>query len=137
MRKSHLHAIIVVVMALILIAGAAHRAEAQPVPNTCCSFSIAASLTIPAACFPITVTTSWGGAVQNDVKPGSGPLVVYPIAGCPPVPATFDWASLDGGVTTFGFGLSGPILLPCGTCVRLRITRDTVTNCIEIHIVRC
>lgn len=134
--KRRLHISLLAMLFVLALAFAASTQEARAqAPNSCCTFKISASCVHPAGCFPFTVTTSWGGAIQNDVVTGCG-VAVYPIATCPPAPATFDWVSIDGGITRFGVGGSGNILLPCGTCLKIIVTTDAA-GCYHIHLTRC
>lgn len=127
---------------LLLAASAALPLSAQtsmPVPNTCCTFNVIVSNTVPSACLPVSVTTSWGGVVQTNVRTVTGtPPTTYSINSCPPVPATLDWVSLDGGTTriTAFNTLSDPIFLSsCGACVRVVVIYDG--DCIFIRISAC
>ncbi|MDB5033331.1 MAG: hypothetical protein JWQ98_572 [Chlorobi bacterium] len=143
MNRSTFHRVMIafmMIIALVMIAGAG-SANAQ-IANQCCTFRIIVSNAIPNACMPMSVTTSWGSgaAVQTDVvavKGNGNPAIqISSTITCPPAPV-FDWVSLDGGITTFtGPGLSGAIILPCGTCVKLATSQD-VNGCIEIRVVPC
>jgi len=125
-----------VALFLLTMLGGASWAHAQGEPNACCGFSMIAGIAIPAPCFPITVTTSWAGVTQADVITTGSTLTPVFFPNCPPAPTPFDWASLDGGVTTFGLGKSPPLTLPCGFCVRVNVTKDA-GGCIRIHIAPC
>ena len=126
---------------LMMFLAAGMLASAQtsmPVPNTCCVFSVVVSNTVPSACLPVSITTSWAGSIQTNTRTVTGiPPTIYSINSCPPVPSTLDWVSLDGGTTkiTVFNTLSAPFFLPCGTCVQTVVTYDG--DCIFIRISIC
>ncbi len=129
-------------LCILLLAGSAalplSAQTSMPVPNSCCTFSVVVSNTVPSVCLPVSITTSWGGVVQTNIRTVTGiPPTVYSINACPPVPPTLDWVSLDGGITriTVFNALSDPFFLPCGTCVQTVVIYDG--DCIFIRISIC
>ena len=130
-RRALLGAFVAIILALV-VAGP-ERASAQSVPNACCSFIITYSNLLPANCLPIPVKSSWGGVVRTDGVTANGDNF-FNFANCPPAPNTFDWVSLDGGVTKVSFTGSGSFTLPCGTTVNFDVSRDMPSGCIHIRI---
>jgi hypothetical protein len=86
------------------------------------------------ACFPVKLTTRWTGILQTDVVPGNG-VFTYNINPCPPVPAQFGWASLDGGVTTAWWNFPANFKVN-GCCFTLRIATDAA-GCIIVYMRPC
>lgn len=134
MRRIHLRALILGLLAIALIVLSADRAAAQTGPNACCLYRVSVG-GIPANCFPFSIKSSWSGNVQSDNVTGNGPPVnVFNILNCPPIPV-FNWISFDGGVTLIGVGLT-ETTLPCGACIAVNVAYDG-NNCIKVNIVPC
>jgi hypothetical protein len=134
-KRSFLGALAMIAMLAVITVASPGRALAQSVPNNCCGFIITVSHLIPAACLPISVKSSWGGVTRTDLATvnGDNPITFVP---CPPIPATFDWVSLDGGVTKVPFGGSATVTLPppCGLTLTYDVSADAPGGCIHIRI---
>lgn len=128
---------ICVVLGAVLMCAASGTAHAQA--NACCGFSVIANQTIPAGCFNINVTTSWGagGATQTDVVTTNG-TTGFNIIGCNPAAPTtpFNWVSLDGGNTKILYNTPTTFILPCNTCVNVIVDTDP-NGCIRIRLTIC
>lgn len=131
--KTWLMAAGIMLAGLLFMAAPAH---AQGTANNCCTFKIGYTSNIDADCLPITVTTSWGGVTQNDATVAPGPTT-YNISGtCPPVPATFDWFSLDGGTTQIPFNTNTTLNISNGNCQQclLVLSHYDAAGCIHINL---
>lgn len=126
-------AIAFVVLGLAIVASSA-RAQV-PVANACCTFTVDVA-GFPAVCFPVTLTTRWTGGLQNNVIGGNG-VFVLPItfAPCPPPPAQFAWASLNGGLTQAWWNFPANFNVN-GCCFTVRIGRNAA-NCIVVYLRPC
>jgi len=82
-RHTILSMLVVMAASCLAVTSGARRALAQN-PD-CCDFIVNAT-NVPAACFPIDITTDWGGLAQTDVITAPG-FRTFPITiGCPPAP---------------------------------------------------
>lgn len=108
-------------------------AAQQPLPNPCCTFTVDVAGFNP-ACFPVKLLTRWSGQAQTDVIGGNG-VFVLPIIPCPPVPAQFFYASLDGGITQAWFNAPAKTVVN-GCCFITRIGFDA-TGCIIVYLRPC
>lgn len=91
--------------ALALMIGMAVAGTGTAAAQNCCAFTVEVKF-VPAACFKIPVTTSWGGILTTHTFSANAmyPNLPYLSTGsCPPAPP-FNWVSLDGGMTKVVLG---------------------------------
>ncbi len=127
-------ALFALVVATLAVIGQTARAQA-PIPNACCTFTVDVA-GIAATCFPLKLTTRWTGGIQSDPIAGNG-VFVLPItfAPCPPPPAQFGWASLNGGATMAWWNFPMNFLVN-GCCITARIGTDAA-GCIIVYLRPC
>lgn len=121
---------------LAMLAIFSRQAVAQaPIPNACCTYTVDVA-GFAATCFPVKLTTRWSGTLESVAIFGNG-VTVQNITGvpCPPPPALFAWASLDGGATQawFNFPMNFKVN---GCCFTLRIGVDAA-GCIIVYMRPC
>lgn len=122
-------ALVVAVLAVF-----SRQAIAQvPIPNACCTYTVDVA-GFKTACFPVKLQTRWTGLLQTDVIPGNG-VFVFNLIPCPPVPAQFAWASLDGGITLAWFNFPAKTVVN-GCCFVTRIGVDAA-GCIIVYLRPC
>lgn len=136
MRRTFLAALVAAFVALVAMVVTSERAAAQvPIANACCNFTVDVAGFKP-GCFPVQLTTRWTGWIQTDVIAGNGvfvlPINVIP---CPPAPAQFGWASLDGGLTLAWFNFPATTIVN-GCCFTTRIGVDAA-GCIIVYLRPC
>jgi len=106
---------IIVALAATFTAGAS-RAYAQN-PN-CCDYIVNTSL-VPASCFPLAVTTTWGPGVHTEIVTTPGFQTFHNPFPCPPAPPFL-------GVTVTSAN---------GCC--LAWTTNFCNGCLTIDVVSC
>ena len=121
--------------AIMLMIAAPQRASAQQNPN-CCSYSVEITGVKP-ECFPFRIKTQWvAGPTYTDI-------ITYPANGtywnvipgpCPPAP-TFQWASLDLGVTQVHLGETKQFVIG-GCCYKATVTLNA-NLCILVKVTPC
>lgn len=136
MYRSIIKGALALAIVLLAVVAISERATAQvPIPNACCTFTVDVA-GFAATCFPVKLTTRWTGGIQSNAIGGNG-VFVLPItfAPCPPVPAQFAWASLNGGVTKAWFNFPANFVVN-GCCFTLRIATDA-SGCIIVYMRPC
>ncbi|HVZ38426.1 MAG TPA: hypothetical protein VHI13_04060 [Candidatus Kapabacteria bacterium] len=124
------------IMSMVAFAAFTGTAMAQvPIPNACCSFTVNAA-GLPVGCTPFKLQTHWATGTQNNSIPGNGVFTIpITFAPCPPPPATFSWASLDGGITKAWFNFPATFHLG-NCCYTVRIGTDA-NGCIVVFVRGC
>jgi hypothetical protein len=134
-RRTLLSMIAACVLAVVMLCGAG-TARAQC--STPCTFHMVVCNFVPAACFPMPITTQWnmGGTVINQTDNITGPgLKSYAQpGGCPPE-GTINWASPDGGITTITPGTTVVYTFPapCSLTVCITVFVDAA-GCVFVRI---
>jgi len=111
-------------IAIIAIIGAVAGVQDAAAQACCPTYASVARMTVPAGCFPLTITTIWSGAFTGTaVHPGVGTIAIAAPTppGCWPPPIT---AIMVNGVAVPVPPVGGctPVALPCGAvqvCIRL------------------
>lgn len=121
------------VLMIVATAAIGQHAAADPLPNKCCTYTVNVS-GFDSSCFRVLLTTRWSGVLQSDVIPGNG-VFTFNINPCPPIPATFFWASLDGGATQAEYNIPKNYKVN-GCCFTIRIAGD-INGCVVIYLRPC
>lgn len=131
---------VIAVVAIAIIAAAPARAQQWNNPN-CCHYTVDIA-GIVACCFPVNVTTEWGGGFRITTGFNANGIFVVPFPpppmfpACPPAPP-FNWASLDGGVTHIvGPNQSRSYIDARGCCYVMSVGLDA-GGCVYIKVRPC
>ncbi|MBS1913102.1 MAG: hypothetical protein JST22_14030 [Bacteroidetes bacterium] len=123
-------------VAMIALAASAVPATAQaPIPNACCTYTVDVA-GVPATCLPFKLLTRWTGGTETILVTANGvSLQNITFAPCPPPPAQFGYASLDGGVTKAWFNF--PATFNLGTCCYVVRIGVDAAGCIIVYVRGC
>lgn len=116
----------------VFVATPQQAAAAWNNPN-CCGFTVDVR-NVPAACFPLQLTTRWNPGGGTNTIPANGIYTDLPIliGVCPPMPE-FLWVSLNGGLTMAGQNETKVLKTNTGCCVTV-ITALDQNGCVYITI---
>lgn len=119
--------------ALALMIGMLAAGTGTAAAQNCCTFT-AEVLNVPAACFKIQMTTSWGGILTTHTFSANGiyPNLPFLSTACPPAPP-FNWVSLDGGITKIVLGETRVVRGNNNCCFTVRAGLDAA-GCVSIMI---
>lgn len=118
-----------VLAAIIAIAGAFAGVQEATAQVCCPWYTAVARNTVPAACFPVTITTAWSnGITGTSVHPAPGAQIVNAPAppGC--------WNPPIVGIIVNGTPVPVP---PPGACVAVALPCGAVQVCIQIDAAGC
>jgi len=104
-------------MAVLMLAIAARQqAFAQQDPN-CCDYIVNSSH-IPAACFPLAITTSWAGGLSATVVVSTPAFNSFHVPfACPPAPAFQSVTVTSAGIVC----CIRPVSFFCGGCLFIEL----------------
>jgi len=120
-------------VAVMVLIAAPNRASAQVTPAAapCCTFQTFVGGAYPLSCYPFKVLTSWSTGLHSFGVVGPGTYTNPVPPPCPPSPA-FNWASFDGGITTYPLGFTGFIVI--NGCTRVVTIQLDQNGCVQIKI---